>query len=94
MSPPGLEPARNKARRAEGLVEPPMGRSVAATLFGGDRHLFPMARIAPDRRRDLAGGDVQAAPNERKILALKRPRPAVIGELEYYARVSANFRLQ
>ena len=64
-----------------------MGRGVAAALFGGDRHLFPMARIAADRRRDLAGGGVEAAPDEREIFALKRAGSAVIGEQLGQARM-------
>ena len=45
-----------------------------------DRHSFAMARMAPDRRFDPAGGRVEAAPDEREILALERTCASVVGE--------------
>src|SRR5580700_8245179 len=80
MGPTGLEPASDEAYRTEGLLEPPMGRGVPSALPAHDRHFLPMAGIAPDRRHDLAGGRIEAAPDKRNIFALERAGAAMIGE--------------
>ena len=36
--------------------------------------------MAPDRRLDPPGGEVEAVPDNREILARQRPGAAVIGE--------------
>src|SRR5271155_1375568 len=80
MGPPCLKPASYEACGTEGLLEPPMGRGVPSALPAHDRHFLPMARIAPDRRHDFAGGLIEAAPDERNIFALERTGAAMIGE--------------
>ena len=45
-----------------------------------DRHFLPMARITANRRVHLAGGRIEAAPNQRQIFALERAGAPVIGE--------------
>ena len=80
VGPPGLKPAGDEGRGPEGLLKPPVSRSVAAALFGHDRHFLPVVRIAANRRGNPAGGGVEAAPDQREIFTFERPGSTVICE--------------
>src|ERR1700722_3910404 len=80
MGPPCLELTGDQARRAEVFFNLPMGRGVASALPARDRHFFPIARIAAERRDDLSRTRLEAAPGERQIFALERASAPMVGE--------------
>src|ERR1700733_4818553 len=80
MGPPCLKLTCNQACRAEGFLNPPMGRGVASAIPAHDRHFFPIARIAADRGDDLARTRFEAAPGERQIFSLQGAGPAMVSE--------------
>src|SRR6202453_1692266 len=80
MGPPCLKLTCNQTCRAEVLLKPPMGRGVPAALPAHDGHFLPMARIAADRRDNLARTRIEGAPSKRQIFALERAGAAMVGE--------------
>src|ERR1700733_13089707 len=80
MGPPCLKLTCNQACRAKVFLPPPMGRGVPTAIPAHDRHFFPVAQIAAERRDDLARGRVEAAPHERQIFSLERSGAAMVGE--------------
>src|ERR1700722_14144361 len=80
VRPPCLERPRDQGCWPELFLEPPMGRRVPTALPAHDRHFFPIAPIAAERRNVLARTRFEAAPGKRQILALQGAGAPMVGK--------------